>query len=74
MWVVTSGPYAWTVLRNGMVVPRETRFPFVAENTETRVETTGPRALLVYGRGPDELQQQLYGLFLGVARGRAVRH
>lgn len=76
VWVVTSGPYAWTVLRNGTITPREIRYPFIAETSDMKYVTGGPSPLLVFDQAADELVPQLWGRFLGATgvRGRSVRH
>ncbi len=73
-WVVTSGPYAWTVSREGLVSARETRYPFIPEGAGSELITGGPLPLVIF-EAPDSgsLVPQLFGRYLGWVRGRAVR-
>jgi hypothetical protein len=73
-WVVTSGPYAWTVTRSGNVGTRETRYPFIAAGMQSDVIVGGPAPLAIFQSPDASLTPQIYGRFLSSIRQRGVRH
>jgi hypothetical protein len=75
-WGVVSGPYLWTVSRNGAVAPRQFEFPFVPVGAHAAVVLGGPAPLVVYRREPvgaEQMMQVVARYFTGPARHRVVR-
>lgn len=72
-WIVVSGPYAWTVTREGNVGARQTRFPFIGEGREVTY-VAAPVPFLIYQAPDAGLTPQLYGRFLESLKRRGARH
>ncbi|HEX2833021.1 MAG TPA: hypothetical protein VHW00_08400 [Thermoanaerobaculia bacterium] len=72
-FVVVSGPYAWTVARNGDVGARQTRFPFVPLNADAGY-VAAPVPFLIFQAPDAGFTPQLYGRFLASITRRGVRH
>lgn len=64
-WVAGSGPYTWTVGREGHVSGRLTRYPFISERAEAVTVRDGPSPLVIYQTEPGGSEQvrRLFGRF-----------
>ena len=64
-WVVGSGPYTWTIGREGHVGLRATRYPFIGEQAEAVTVRGGPSPLVIYQTEPVGAEQvrRLFGRF-----------
>jgi hypothetical protein len=75
-WTVVSGPYTWSIDRNGAAGGRRLSYPFVPAGAHSAVVFGGPAPLVVYRREPvgNEQMMQVLARYVSPPRQRAVQH